>query len=41
MAKDSQQPKTETAFQRFERLAKKIVNVPKDRLAKRRDKPQQ
>jgi hypothetical protein len=40
MAKDSRKPKApanETPFQRFERLAKKLVGVPKDKV---REKPQ-
>jgi len=34
MAKDSPKPKTETPFQRFENLVRKIVRVPKDKAKK-------
>jgi hypothetical protein len=39
MAKDS--PKQETPYERFQRLAQKLVRVPKDRIPKSKDgKPQ-
>lgn len=31
MAKEKAKPKTETPFERFQRLAKRIVSVPKDK----------
>ena len=43
MAKESKPPKTtaETAFQRFQRLARRIVAVPKEKAqARENDSPQ-
>jgi len=44
MAKDSREPETRkepTPFEKFERLAKRIAQVPKDRVAKPKEKPKQ
>jgi hypothetical protein len=39
--KDKGPPKGETPFQKFERLAKTLVSVPKDRVQERKDNNRQ